>query len=159
VVNQGTIAADTSGGTIYLLGQSVTNLGSLQATAGTLTVTGLTGNIGAATITGGGTLDLSGIYVNEQNRSVINSTLIFCGAWTNTASIALSNATFSTRGTWRNSGSIQRHQRQCRLRVARSRSQIWEHSIAMQGRFNSPAPWTTGGGTVTFERSLRFMGY
>jgi hypothetical protein len=106
VINQGTIAADTSGGTIYLLGQSVTNLGSLQAATGTLIVTGLTGNIGAATVTGEGTLDLTGTYVNEQNRSVINSTLIFRGAWTNAASIALSNATFSTRGTWRNSGSI-----------------------------------------------------
>ena len=44
IVNQGTINADTAGGTIYVYGQFA-NPGTLQATAGTLNVNGLTGNV------------------------------------------------------------------------------------------------------------------
>jgi hypothetical protein len=65
LVNESTIAADRSGGTIIVQAQPMRNAGQLLAGPGTLRIIGLAGDLGAASISSGGHLDLGGTYTNN----------------------------------------------------------------------------------------------
>ena len=83
LINLGTINADTASNTIVVQGSSVTNDGTLTATAATLDVNNLTNNVGTALATGG-TLDLDGTYTIDQSLPVTDATLALRGDWNNT---------------------------------------------------------------------------
>ncbi len=104
---QGTVIAQSPGQALRLTGSSVTNLGSLRAASGILEVNQLIGQLGDATVNGGGTLDVSGDFINDLNRTIDGSTLVFRGDWSSVADIVASNAaTIDLGGTWTNSGGI-----------------------------------------------------
>ncbi len=108
VINQGTIRATAGGGSLEILSvQTTNNLGSLIADGGTLTVSGLTGNVGSAESINGGHLNLNGNFTNALDRIVANSTLTLNGTWTNTATISGNNASLNLNGSdWDNDGII-----------------------------------------------------
>ena len=111
LVNQGTILAETSGQTVTVSGRgaesSATNQGTLQATGGTLDINTLTGDLGNASVSGSGHLDVNGSFTNSQNHTLDGESLTFGGDWSNTAIITASNgSTLSMQGNWDNSGTI-----------------------------------------------------
>ncbi len=68
IINLGTIQADTSGGTITLLGSGWQNPGTLLATnGGILSLQGTGANTGSASIAAGGMLSVSGSVTNTGN--------------------------------------------------------------------------------------------
>ena len=73
VLNQGTISADVSGGTIYVNAQPFTNQGVIQSPAGTLNLAGTltTGGLGNFQ-SGSGPLALSGVLTNTGTMLVLN---------------------------------------------------------------------------------------
>jgi len=94
VINQGTISADVGGGTIYVVGQPVSNQGWLaMSNGGQLVVQGLAGNVGQIAPVAGSTLSLSGTYTNNLAINLTNATLNLSGNWVNAGSINLTNAT------------------------------------------------------------------
>ncbi len=100
VINQGTIMASVTGGTIAISGASFANSGSVSITNGGsisinnfASVTGLTGG-------GGGTISLGGSYTIVSPLTVDNSKLSLGGTWTNTSSILTSNSTVYLGGTF-----------------------------------------------------------
>ena len=69
-INQGTISADGSGGTITLNGTGWTNTGTVQAAAGgNLSLSGTWSNSNQMSISGGGTLSLGGAWSNSGVRA------------------------------------------------------------------------------------------
>ena len=112
ILNQGTINADTAGGTISLNG--FTNAGTIEATAGTLSVSNLTGNLGTAVLSGSGSgLSLNGTsYVVDQGLTApAGTTLTLGGTWTNAAdsTIGATGATLNlgdASNAWTNAGTI-----------------------------------------------------
>ena len=93
VVNNGTIAADVSGGTLNIDPNIFVNNGAISG-AGSTTFT-----VGAASFTNNGSVNVNGGSLNV-GASQSN--------WTNAAgrTIAVTNGTFSTGGTWSNAGTI-----------------------------------------------------
>jgi hypothetical protein len=85
------------------------NQGTLSVSNGdSLSVSGLTGNLGAATLSGSGSsLALNGNnYVVDQGlTATAGQTLALSGTWQNSSSIAVTGATFGLNGTWAN-GSV-----------------------------------------------------
>src|SRR5208282_813950 len=63
VVNQGTISADVSGGTITIEGGNLNNEGTLEAqNGGTLNVQDMAGNVGQVSLGADSVLSLNGAY-------------------------------------------------------------------------------------------------
>jgi hypothetical protein len=93
VVNNGTINADTLGTAINLSAGSFTNAGTLEATSGgSLAVTGLTGNLGAATLTGtGSSLSVSGtnFTVSSSLSAGTGEALSLLGTWTAASGVTI----------------------------------------------------------------------
>ena len=116
VVNQGTISANAqAGGTITVNPTTFTNQGTLEAENGeALNVSGLTGNLGKATLSGSGSsLSLSGTsFVVNQGLSVgAGQTLTLGGTWSNAvgSTIAATGATLNlgnSSNAWSNAGTI-----------------------------------------------------
>ena len=107
VVNQGTISANAqAGGTITVNPTTFTNQGTLEAENGeALNVSGLTGNLGKATLSGSGSsLSLSGTnFVVNQGLSVgAGQTLTLGGTWSNAAgsTIAVNGGTLNLGGSF-----------------------------------------------------------
>jgi RHS repeat-associated protein len=75
IINQGTISADVSGGTIIIIAQPFSNQGVVQSPAGTLNLAGTiaTGNVGSF-LSGNGVLALSGILSNTSQTLVLSGT-------------------------------------------------------------------------------------
>ena len=99
LINLGTINADTASNTIVVQGSSVTNDGTLTATAATLDVNNLTNNVGTALATGG-TLDLDGTYTIDQSLPVTDATLALRGDLNNTGSIDATNSRLRLHGNF-----------------------------------------------------------
>jgi hypothetical protein len=99
VVNEGTIRADVSGGTINVRAQTTRNFGQLEAVGGTLVVSGLAGDVGNASVTGGH-LSVSGTYTNNLALPINGGTLTLDGNWFNAGELQLSNAVFNLDGTF-----------------------------------------------------------
>src|SRR5206468_10543252 len=74
-INEATIAADVSAGTITIRGQPVLNTGQLRAPAGTVRIDGVGGMIGDGSVSGSGHLDLDGSYTNNVALAVSGGTL------------------------------------------------------------------------------------
>ena len=116
MVNQGTISANAqAGGTITVDPTTFTNQGTLEAENGeALNVSGLTGNLGKATLSGNGSsLSLSGTnFVVNQGLSVgAGQTLTLGGSWSNAvgSTIAVNGAHAQPRhssNAWSNAGTI-----------------------------------------------------
>ena len=103
----GTIVAQSPGNILRVTGSNVVNQGVMRAQGGHLDVNNARGDLGDATVTGGGTLDVAGTFTNNLTQNVGGSTLIFSGAWNNSAIInASSNATLNFSGKWSNNSSI-----------------------------------------------------
>ncbi len=101
VINQGTIRADIAGQTLTVTGAAVTNQGILEATSGSIMdVNNLAGNVGTASATGGGHLDLNGTYTIDQTLTITDSTLTLQGNWTNAATIDATDSTVNLGGTF-----------------------------------------------------------
>src|SRR6185436_12212007 len=87
LIIQGTAKAQSTVSTLLVTGSTVTNsntgTGGLQATAGELAVSNLTGNVNATSIGGSGGLDLNGNYVFNQAVSVPSGSLTLRGTWDN----------------------------------------------------------------------------
>jgi hypothetical protein len=98
LVNETTIAADRTGGTIYMQAQSMRNLGQLLAGPGTLRIVGLAGNVGTAGVSSGGHLDLSGTYTNNLALPVNGGTLTLNGDWFNAGEVRLTNSVLNLDG-------------------------------------------------------------
>jgi hypothetical protein len=80
LVNQGVIVAD-AGQTITVQGNSVTNLGTIQGSAG-------------------GGVSLVGSWVNSGPLAFTNAALSLSGSWTNGGTISASNSTVSLGGNF-----------------------------------------------------------
>jgi hypothetical protein len=98
LVNEGIIAADVSGGTITIRGPSVLNPGQLLAGPGTLRVIGLTGNLGNASVSAGGHLDLDGTYTNNLALPVNGGALTLNGDWLNAGELRVTNSVLNLGG-------------------------------------------------------------
>ncbi|MFZ4431436.1 MAG: hypothetical protein ACOYPS_13920, partial [Phycisphaerales bacterium] len=106
VINEGTIAADVPGRELRVQAASFTNNGTLRAASGTLTVSGLTGNLGSLTIGGPGSVaNLNGTnWVNNLGVTVpAGTTVDFDGSWSNTGGITTAgefylDGSFTTAG-------------------------------------------------------------
>jgi RHS repeat-associated protein len=88
IVNLGTIAADTSGVSIFV------------NPTGTLT------NQGTLSTSNSGGLYVSGTWTSAGTIAVGNGTMILGGIWTNTGTISASGGTVNMGGTWSNTGTI-----------------------------------------------------
>jgi hypothetical protein len=100
LVNEATIAADVGGGTIIVRGPTVLNQGQLLAGPGTLQVIGLRGDVGNASVSAGGHLNVDGIYTNNLALPVNGGTLTLNGDWFNGGSLQLTNTTLNLAGTF-----------------------------------------------------------
>jgi len=100
IVNESTIAADRSGGTIIAQAQPMRNAGQLLAGPGTLRIVGLTGDLGAASVSSGGHLDLGGTYTNNLALPVNGGTLTLNGDWFNAGELRLTNSVLNLDGTF-----------------------------------------------------------
>jgi hypothetical protein len=100
LINEATIAADRTGGTIYMQAQPMRNVGQLFAGPGTLRIVGLAGNLGTASVSSGGHLDLSGTYTNNLAVPVNGGTLTLNGDWFNAGELRLTNSVFNLDGTF-----------------------------------------------------------
>jgi hypothetical protein len=93
-----------AGGTVKVIPNTLQNHGSLAVSNGeALIVSGLTGNLGSATLTGTGSqLSVSGTsWTIDQNLAAANGqTLSLGGSWTNAATFTASNATVNLGGTF-----------------------------------------------------------
>jgi len=93
LVNEGTIAADVTGGTITHRGQSLRNAGTIQAlNGGNLSLENLEDAAGLS-ISGGGTLTLNGTWANTGALTANGSALTLNGTWANTGAINFTNST------------------------------------------------------------------
>ena len=105
----GTIVSQSSGKSLRVTGSTVNNGngGRLRAQGGVLDVNNASGELGDASVSGGGTLDVAGTFTNNVGQTVDASTLTFSGEWTNTAAInATGGAALNLAGSWSNSGSL-----------------------------------------------------
>jgi hypothetical protein len=100
IVNESTIAADRSGGTIIVQAQPMRNAGQLLAGPGTLRIIGLAGDLGAASISSGGHLDLSGTYTNNLALPSNGGTLTLNGDWFNAGELRITNSVLNLDGTF-----------------------------------------------------------
>jgi hypothetical protein len=100
LVNEGIIAADVGGGTITIRCPTVLNPGQLLAGPGTLRVIGLMGNLGNASVSAGGHLDLDGTYTNNLALPINSGTVTLRGDWFNASELQLSNAVFNLDGSF-----------------------------------------------------------
>ena len=109
-----------AGGTIAVNSNAFTNEGSLQACHGeTLNVSGLTGDLNAASVVdAGSSLSVSGSnWVNNLDLSApTGTTLTLGGTWTNVSTIAATGGTLnlgdqsnSSINAWSNAGTISGH--------------------------------------------------
>ncbi len=106
LINQGTIAANVSGGTIYVEGSPVVNSGSMiQTNGGSLDIDYLP-DVTGLTIGTGGTLTLNGNYDINQTISALGTTLTLNGNWTNSGVLTVVNGTLNLNGVWTNLGTI-----------------------------------------------------
>ena len=110
IINQGTILADASGGTVYVEPGSFQNQGTIGAlNGGQLIVQGMIGNVGQVLQGAGSGLSLSGTYTNNLALSVTNNAgLTLNGNWVNTGTINVTNSTLNLggNGNWVNAGTI-----------------------------------------------------
>jgi hypothetical protein len=102
-----------AGGTLTISPDTFINEGTIEtANAGSLAISGLTGNLGAVTIGGSGSLSLNGTnYVVDRGLSTSGQTLSLNGPWSNAAgsTIAVNGGTVnlgSASNAWSNSGTI-----------------------------------------------------
>src|SRR4029079_4440154 len=106
--NQGLISSEVSGKTISVTATSMTSSGTLQAiNGGILSVAGLTGNLGTATVTDTGSqLILSGTgYVNNAGLTVpTGTTVTLNGSWSSTSAINVTGGTLNLGGTFTPAG-------------------------------------------------------
>ena len=73
VINQGTISANVSGGTIYVVAQPFTNQGLVESPLGTLNLSGTLTTAGLGSMkSGNGPLALSGVLTNNGTTLVLN---------------------------------------------------------------------------------------
>jgi hypothetical protein len=100
LINEATIAADRTGGTIYMQAQSMRNVGQLLAGPGTLRILGLAGDLGTASVSAGGHLDLRGTYTNNLALPVNGGTLTLGGDWFNAGELRLTNSVLNLDGTF-----------------------------------------------------------
>ena len=116
IVSEGTIQADTAGGTISAGGTGTfTNQGTIGAeNGGTLNLSGLTGNLGAVVLSGPGSqVTLSGTgYVNNQGLTAPEgTTLTLNGTWSNVSTVEADSASGTVNiggsGTFTNEGTIR----------------------------------------------------
>ena len=95
VINQGTINADTAGGTLKMDGANWSNAGLITATAGTIQLGGTFGLTGGGTISSnGGLVDLTGTLNNAGSTLSLNATT---GSW-RLAGGTISGGTIATSG-------------------------------------------------------------
>ena len=107
------------GGTITVEPSTFTNQGSLQASNGeALSVSGLSGNVGSATLSGSGsslTLGGSNYVVNQGLTAAAGQTVTLDGTWTNAigstisatdATLNLGDQNSSSTNAWSNAGTI-----------------------------------------------------
>jgi hypothetical protein len=88
-INEAMIAADRSGGIIIAQAQPMRNFGQLLAGPGTLRVIGLSGDLGSASVSSAGHLELNGTYTNNLALPVSGGTLTLNGDWFNAGELAL----------------------------------------------------------------------
>ena len=95
------------GGTIAVNPGAFTNEGTIEATGnGSLSVNGLSGNIGTVAFSGSGnSLSLAGTnyFVNQPLVVPAGSTLSLAGSWTDTSTITATGATLNMGDRWSNS--------------------------------------------------------
>src|SRR5262249_25749260 len=110
-VNQGTIFADTAGGTIRLPGTTWSNSGTIQAAnGGSLTLDGNWSTSTPLSFSGNGDLFLNGTWSYNFPLTFSGKTLALRGTWTNYGTITASNANVvigDVMGVWSNKGTIQ----------------------------------------------------
>jgi hypothetical protein len=110
ITNQGTLAA--AAGVLdvdALQGSGLTNQGTLAVTAGILDVDGMRGNVGAASVSGSGTLDLdslTGVFTIDQPLAVTGGALTLRGRYSNATTLTLNTGALSLYGDWVNLGVI-----------------------------------------------------
>ncbi len=156
IVNMGTIAADTGGGTITINPDAFTNQGTLQVGSWeTMNVTGLTGNLNAASLSGSGaSLSVSGAnWVNNEALSVPQEgTLNLGGSWTNDSPITADEAVVNLTGAWTNSSTITATNSVLRLGDPSSSStNAWSNT----GTIDAPNSWVGLGGRSPSTTSAR----
>ncbi len=100
LINQGTIAANGSGGTIYVQGAPVVNSGSMSMNNGGSLDINYLPDVTGLSVGSGGTLTLNGNYNINQTLALNNTTLTLNGNWTNGASIDVSNTTVTLGGSF-----------------------------------------------------------
>src|SRR5437867_2319483 len=100
VVNQGTIAADVSGGTIYVQAQSFINQGKVQGlNGGSLSIDSIADAAGLL-ISGGGTLTLDGNWRNSGGLTGNGSTRTLPGNLTKGGASNVTKATLNLGGSF-----------------------------------------------------------
>ena len=92
LVNEGTILSD-GGQTIAVQGNSVTNLGTMEAIGGSLAIYNLADAAGL--MVSGGTLGLDGNWANIGLLTATNATVNLGGNWTNAGTLNLGNSTLN----------------------------------------------------------------
>ncbi|WP_161604833.1 hypothetical protein, partial [Roseiconus nitratireducens] len=103
----GTVQSDSSGGTLRVTGKTVSNQGSMRADGGVLDLNNVTGDLGDATVSGGGTLDVAGTFTSNLGQTIDGSNLTFRGTWTAAAPITATGvSTVDLGGTWTNTSAI-----------------------------------------------------
>jgi RHS repeat-associated protein len=114
VINQGTIQADVAGQLLQVSTTSFSNEGNVIATGGgRLQVTGLTGNLNSAQVSGTGShLQIGGTnWINNLGLGAAAGTsLSLQGAWTNAANITADGSTLtlgSGTNAWSNTSTIE----------------------------------------------------
>jgi hypothetical protein len=101
-------AGEEAGGTLNVNPNSFTNQGTLSVSNGeALNISGLSGNLGTATLSGSGSslsLDGSGYTINRSLTATAGQALSLNGSWTNVAgaNITATGATLSLYGAWTN---------------------------------------------------------
>ena len=158
LINMGTIAA-YGGGTIAINADAFANQGALEVGPGeTMNITGLTGNLNAASLSGNGaTLSVSGDnWVNNEALSIPQEgTLSFGGSWTNDSPItAADEANVDLTGAWTNFSTIAATNSWLRLGDQSSASaNAWNNA----GTISAPNSWVGLGGAFTLERPRRLQ--
>ena len=150
VVNQGTISADVSGGTITINAQPFSNLGLMgAANGGQLNVQDLVGNVGQVSLIAGSSLTLNGTYTNNLALNLTtNAMLNLGGAWVNSGSINATNATVSLSGSWTNGGAINA----ANSTVVSAQPLSNQGTIsALQGTLSFTSGLTLNSGTLNFD--------